>query len=117
MSVSQGHSARVQALASAARGPLVVVDHGAVGPYLCSDEAGHDFILGKPTQRTSDMKSAWATIDIGLQEQLVDRDPRRTEPLVKWILSLPLEFHGDSAFASTLSFLWSTRYFDQACPK
>ena len=30
----------------------------------------------------------------------MDRDPRRTEPLVKWILSLPLDFHGDSAFAS-----------------
>ncbi len=37
----------------------------------------------------------------GTQEQLVDRDPRRTAPLVKWILSLPQEFHGDSAFAST----------------
>ncbi|KAJ3843176.1 hypothetical protein F5878DRAFT_605646 [Lentinula raphanica] len=29
---------------------------------------------------------------------LEDRDPRRNAPLVEWILSLPLEFNGDSAF-------------------
>lgn len=30
---------------------------------------------------------------------LEDRDPRRNKPLVDWILSLQLEFQGDSAFA------------------
>ena len=34
------------------------------------------------------------------KEQLSERDYRRVQPLVNWILSLPLEFHGDSAFAS-----------------
>ncbi|KAH8835430.1 hypothetical protein DL96DRAFT_1675460 [Flagelloscypha sp. PMI_526] len=29
------------------------------------------------------------------------RDPRRVRPLIDWILSLPLDFHGDSAFAMT----------------
>ncbi|KDQ54780.1 hypothetical protein JAAARDRAFT_134622 [Jaapia argillacea MUCL 33604] len=31
--------------------------------------------------------------------QLVDRDPRRHQAMLDWILALPLEFHGDSAFA------------------
>jgi proteasome activator subunit 4 len=30
--------------------------------------------------------------------QLVNRDPERNRPLVDWILSRPLEFHGDSVF-------------------
>lgn len=34
------------------------------------------------------------------QELLMERDPWRAEPLIKWILSLPLDFHGDSTFAS-----------------
>ena len=34
------------------------------------------------------------------QEQVLDRDYRLVERLVRWILSLPLDFHGDSAFAS-----------------
>lgn len=38
----------------------------------------------------------------GLQDVLEDRDPRRNKPLIKWILSLPLEFQGDSAFTSEL---------------
>ncbi|OCH96671.1 ARM repeat-containing protein [Obba rivulosa] len=33
-----------------------------------------------------------------INEQLADRDPRRAQPIIDWILSLPLEFHGDSAF-------------------
>ena len=37
-----------------------------------------------------------------LQDVLEDRDPRRNKPLIKWILSLPLEFQGDSAFESEL---------------
>lgn len=32
-------------------------------------------------------------------EQLVERDPRRAKPIVDFIISLPLEFHGDSTFA------------------
>ncbi|KIK71342.1 hypothetical protein GYMLUDRAFT_33493 [Collybiopsis luxurians FD-317 M1] len=32
---------------------------------------------------------------------LEERDPRRNAPLVKWILALPLEFNGDSAFDMT----------------
>ena len=35
------------------------------------------------------------------QEIFTQRDPRRVEPIVQWILGLPLEFQGDSAFAST----------------
>lgn len=31
----------------------------------------------------------------------MELDPRRNQPLVQWILSLPLEFHSDSAFEST----------------
>lgn len=34
------------------------------------------------------------------QYQLQKRDPRRNKALVDWILSLPLEFNGDSAFES-----------------
>lgn len=34
----------------------------------------------------------------------MERDPWRAEPLVKWILSLPLDFHGDSTFASELPY-------------
>jgi proteasome activator subunit 4 len=34
------------------------------------------------------------------QYQLVNRDPRRNQPLVDWISSLPLEVNGDSAIAS-----------------
>jgi hypothetical protein len=37
------------------------------------------------------------------QYQFSDRDPRRSQPLVDWILALPLEFNGDSAFASKLN--------------
>ncbi|KAF9459432.1 hypothetical protein BDZ94DRAFT_1312356 [Collybia nuda] len=33
------------------------------------------------------------------QHQLRDRDPRRNHALVAWILALPLDFNGDSAFA------------------
>ncbi|EJF66455.1 ARM repeat-containing protein [Dichomitus squalens LYAD-421 SS1] len=51
-------------------------------------------------QMKPDTISFWENL---LSEQLVDRDPRRTEPLVKWILSLPLDFHGDSAFAMSKS--------------
>ncbi|CCM01635.1 uncharacterized protein FIBRA_03696 [Fibroporia radiculosa] len=36
-------------------------------------------------------------------EQLVDRDPRRAQLIVEWILSLPLDFHSDSAFATLKS--------------
>lgn len=35
-----------------------------------------------------------------LQHMLEDRDPRRNQPLVDWILSLSLDFSGDSAFQS-----------------
>ncbi|KAN0100847.1 hypothetical protein V8E55_000831, partial [Tylopilus felleus] len=38
-----------------------------------------------------------------LQTVLEDRDPRRNKPLVDWILSLQLDFQGDSAFAVTKS--------------
>ncbi|KAF8559342.1 hypothetical protein OG21DRAFT_1402974 [Imleria badia] len=38
-----------------------------------------------------------------LQTVLEDRDPRRNKPLVDWILSLHLDFQGDSAFAVTKS--------------
>jgi proteasome activator subunit 4 len=37
----------------------------------------------------------------------VNLDPRRNQPLVQWILSLPLEFHGDSAFASKYAYDFS----------
>ncbi|KAI8995384.1 ARM repeat-containing protein [Trametes punicea] len=52
------------------------------------------------TQMKPDTVSFWENL---ISEQLVERDPRRTAPLVKWILSLPLEFHGDSAFAMSKS--------------
>lgn len=37
------------------------------------------------------------------QEQLSDRDYRRIQPLIEWILSLALDLQGDSAFASKCS--------------
>lgn len=37
---------------------------------------------------------------IAYQHVLEDRDPRRSQPLIDWVKSLPLEFHGDSAFDS-----------------
>ncbi|KAF7789210.1 hypothetical protein EIP86_000151 [Pleurotus ostreatoroseus] len=36
-----------------------------------------------------------------IHEQFTQRDPRRAEPLVQWIMKLPLDFQGDSAFAMT----------------
>ncbi|CAA7258771.1 unnamed protein product [Cyclocybe aegerita] len=42
--------------------------------------------------------SFWEAV---FQYQLHRRDPRRTKPLVDWILSLPLEFNEDSAFEMT----------------
>ncbi|TCD70651.1 hypothetical protein EIP91_002372 [Steccherinum ochraceum] len=45
-----------------------------------------------------DTLSFWENM---FNEQLSDRDYRRVQPLVNWILALPLEFHGDSAFAMT----------------
>ncbi len=41
-----------------------------------------------------------------LQWVLDHRDPRRYQPLTNWILSLPLEFTGDSAFESSSSLNW-----------
>ncbi|KAH7883839.1 hypothetical protein F5I97DRAFT_1969128 [Phlebopus sp. FC_14] len=38
-----------------------------------------------------------------IQTTLEDRDPRRSQPLIDWILSLQLDFQGDSAFAVTKS--------------
>ncbi|KAF9243864.1 hypothetical protein BU15DRAFT_71975 [Melanogaster broomeanus] len=38
-----------------------------------------------------------------VQTVLEDRDPRRNQPLVDWILSLHLDFQGDSAFAVSKS--------------
>ncbi|KAF7339947.1 hypothetical protein MVEN_01912400 [Mycena venus] len=35
--------------------------------------------------------------------QIQDRDPRRSQPLIDWILALPLDFTGDSAFAMSKS--------------
>ncbi|KAJ7785950.1 hypothetical protein B0H16DRAFT_1488659 [Mycena metata] len=35
--------------------------------------------------------------------QIQDRDPRRNQPLIDWILALPLDFTGDSAFAMSKS--------------
>ncbi|KAL1738976.1 hypothetical protein HDZ31DRAFT_19263, partial [Schizophyllum fasciatum] len=37
----------------------------------------------------------WETL---ISFQLSDADPRRHERLIQWILNLPLEFNGDSAF-------------------
>ncbi|KAJ7129977.1 hypothetical protein C8R43DRAFT_1025251 [Mycena crocata] len=34
-----------------------------------------------------------------VSNQILDRDPRRNQPLIDWILALPLDFTGDSAFA------------------
>ncbi|OBZ79732.1 Proteasome activator complex subunit 4A [Grifola frondosa] len=55
----------------------------------------HIYALMKP-----DTVIFWESL---FSEQLVDRDPRRTQHICKWILSLPLEFHGDSAFAMSKS--------------
>ncbi|KAF9474298.1 hypothetical protein BDN70DRAFT_884955 [Pholiota conissans] len=49
-------------------------------------------------QITPETLSFWETI---FQLQLTKRDPRRNQPLVQWIMSLPLEFNGDSAFEMT----------------
>lgn len=35
----------------------------------------------------------------------MDRDWRRIEPVIDWILSQQLDFQGDSAFASTFIFI------------
>ncbi|KAH8120588.1 hypothetical protein DFH11DRAFT_1838384 [Phellopilus nigrolimitatus] len=37
------------------------------------------------------------------QEAFVDSDPQRVKPLIDWVLALPLEFHGDSAFQMSKS--------------
>jgi proteasome activator subunit 4 len=50
------------------------------------------------SQVKPDTLSLWETV---LSIQLLNRDPRRNQPLVNWILSLPLDFNGDSAFAMT----------------
>ncbi|KAI0961210.1 hypothetical protein AcV7_000369 [Taiwanofungus camphoratus] len=52
----------------------------------------------------SEMKPDTVAFWEGLfSEQLLDRDPRRATPIVNFILSLPLEFHNDSAFAMNKS--------------
>ncbi|KAF8971500.1 armadillo-type protein [Flammula alnicola] len=50
------------------------------------------------SQITPDTLSFWEGI---FQIQLIKRDPRRNKPLVDWIMTLPLEFNGDSAFEMT----------------
>ncbi|KAH9947705.1 ARM repeat-containing protein [Amylocystis lapponica] len=47
-------------------------------------------------QMKPDTAAFWESL---FTEQLIDRDPRRAKPIVDWVLSLPLEFHSDSAFA------------------
>lgn len=42
-----------------------------------------------------DTLTLWETSFASILE---DRDPRRNKPLIDWILSLPLDFNGDSAF-------------------
>ncbi|TFY56124.1 hypothetical protein EVJ58_g7830 [Rhodofomes roseus] len=49
-----------------------------------------------------DTLSFW---DAAFNELLIERDPWRSEPFIKWILSLPLDFHGDSTFAMTKSLM------------
>ncbi|KAH9937428.1 ARM repeat-containing protein [Fomitopsis serialis] len=49
-----------------------------------------------------DTLSFW---DAAFNELLMERDPWRAEPFIKWILSLPLDFHGDSTFAMTKSLI------------
>ncbi|KAJ7225864.1 hypothetical protein GGX14DRAFT_422660 [Mycena pura] len=38
-----------------------------------------------------------------VSNQIQDRDPRRNQPLIDWILELPLDFSGDSAFTMSKS--------------
>ncbi|KAL6304169.1 ARM repeat-containing protein [Sparassis latifolia] len=46
-------------------------------------------------QMKPDTMTFWESL---FSELLLDRDPRRAAPMIDWIMSLPLEFHGDSAF-------------------
>ncbi|KIK95621.1 hypothetical protein PAXRUDRAFT_826811 [Paxillus rubicundulus Ve08.2h10] len=52
------------------------------------------------SQARPDTVVYWASF---LQMVLGDRDPRRNQPLLDWILSLQLDFQGDSAFAVSKS--------------
>ncbi|KAG2062138.1 hypothetical protein BDR06DRAFT_978583 [Suillus hirtellus] len=50
------------------------------------------------TQAKPDTVSYWTSF---LEHTLLNLDPRRFQPLVDWILSLHLDFQGDSAFSMT----------------
>ncbi|KAG1757297.1 hypothetical protein EDB19DRAFT_1924203 [Suillus lakei] len=50
------------------------------------------------TQAKPDTVSYWTSF---LEHTLLNLDPRRFQPLVNWILSLHLDFQGDSAFSMT----------------
>ncbi|KAF8887975.1 hypothetical protein CPB84DRAFT_1684385 [Gymnopilus junonius] len=50
------------------------------------------------TQIKPETLSFWEGV---FQYLLQKRDPRRNKPLIDWLLSLPLEFNGDSAFEMT----------------
>lgn len=47
-----------------------------------------------------DSVNYWESI---FSAQLADRDPRRNEVLIRWILSVPLDFNGESAFTMSKS--------------
>lgn len=49
------------------------------------------------------------------QEVFTQRDPRRVEPLITWIIGLPLELQGDSAFASAYRLLCVLRHLIEFC--
>ena len=41
-----------------------------------------------------------------LQFQCVGRDPRRNQPLLDWLIALPFDFQGESAFTSETIYLF-----------
>ncbi|KAI0728586.1 ARM repeat-containing protein [Fomitopsis betulina] len=70
-------------------------------PQQCRDQIWSWFMSNVQSIQNSIRPDTLSFWDAAFNELLMERDPWRAEPLIKWILSLPLDFHGDSTFAMT----------------
>src|SRR6266849_9121535 len=78
----------------------MVLDHFSFRPHIHKHQTRHHWFLGSYFYGESfpiHYDSGCQTLHKALLE---GRDPRRVPALSDWILSLPLDFYGDSAFAS-----------------
>jgi len=87
---------------------VVGMVHVTHRPYIRPNQARYARVLEgrRCCKSTSQIK---CTMNLILfKYHLSARDPRRSKPLVSWILSLPLDLQSESAFASTFAWLYTT---------